>query len=86
VSIYICFGQILEELLSGPPYQAPIYKCFLASAIEWGFGVCRWDGSIGEAVCGWPILQPLFFFVPVFLLDRNISGFKILRCMGGLIS
>ena len=29
-------------------------------------------------VSGWPFLQ---FFVPVFLLDRNNSRLKILRCV-----
>jgi hypothetical protein len=38
-------------------------------------------------VSGWSFLQALFhfIFVPVFPLDRNISGLKILRCMGGSI-
>jgi hypothetical protein len=63
-----------------------VSKHFLASAIMWGFGVCRWDGSLGGTVSGWPFLQFLFhFFVPVFPLDRNISGLKTLRCVGGPI-
>ena len=38
----------------------------------------RWE------VSGYPFLQSLFHcFVPVFLLDRNISELKILRCMSG---
>jgi hypothetical protein len=58
----------------------------LASAIVSGFGVCRWDGSLGGTISGWPVLQSLFnFFVPVFPLDRNISGLKILRWVGGPI-
>ena len=51
-----------------------------------GFGVCRHDVSPGGAVCMWPFLQSLFhFFVPVLPLDRNISGLKTLRWVGGLI-
>ena len=75
MSICICIGGVLVEPLSGQPYQAPVSKCFLASVIVWGIGVCRWNGPLGGVASGWPILQPLFhFFVHVFLLDRNISG------------
>jgi hypothetical protein len=59
----------------------------LESALVWEFDVWRWDGSLGEAVSVWPILSvsvPLFL-VPVFPLDRNISGLKMLRCVGGTI-
>jgi len=35
-------------------YPAPVSKHFLASAI-----VCRWNGSLGVAVSGWPFLQSL---------------------------
>jgi len=41
---------VLVEPLGGQPYQTPVSKCFLASAILSGFGVCRSDGSLGEAV------------------------------------
>jgi hypothetical protein len=51
-------------------------KHFLASAIVSGFGVCRWDGSLGRAVSGWPFLQPLLYSVTVFSLDRNNSELK----------
>jgi hypothetical protein len=47
VSFCICIGQVLEEPLRGHLYQDPISKGFLASAIVSGFGVCRWDGSLG---------------------------------------
>ena len=51
--------------------------------IVWGFGVFRWDGSLGGVVSGWPFLQSLFhLFVYVVPLERNISGLKILRCVG----
>jgi hypothetical protein len=70
---------MLAEPLREQPYQdldQPYH--FLASAMVSGFGVCRCDGSLVGAVSEWPILQSLFhFFVPVFALDRNISGLKI---------
>ena len=83
VSIYVCIGQVLTEHFRGHLYQVPDSKHFLASAIVWGCGVCKWDGSLG----GWS-LDGLSFtfcsnFVPIFPLDRNISELKILRCMGG---
>jgi hypothetical protein len=57
VGCHICIGQALAELLKGQSYQAFVNKCFLASAIVWGFGVCRWNGSLGGAVSGWSFLQ-----------------------------
>ena len=56
VSMFIYISQVLVEPLREQPYQAPISKHFLVSAIVWGFGVCRWDGSLGGAVSGWPFL------------------------------
>jgi hypothetical protein len=58
VSICICISQVLAEPLRGQPYQAPVSKRFLALTIVWGFSVCRWDGSLGGAVSGWPFLHP----------------------------
>lgn len=52
------------------------------------FGVCRWDGSQGGKISRQPFFQSLlhfFFFVPVFHLDRNNSGLKILRWVHGPI-
>jgi hypothetical protein len=49
VSIHICIGQALAQPLRGQLYQAPVSKHFLASATVSGFGVCRWDGSLGGA-------------------------------------
>jgi hypothetical protein len=46
VSICISISQVLGEPLRGQPYQTPVSKSFLASAIVSGFGVCRWDGSL----------------------------------------
>jgi len=51
VCIYICIGQVLDQLLRGPLYQAHVSKCFLASPMVSGFGVCRWDGSLD----GWSL-------------------------------
>jgi hypothetical protein len=39
--------------------RTPVIKCFLASAIVSEFGVCRWDGSLGSSVSGWPFLLSL---------------------------
>jgi hypothetical protein len=40
-------------------YQAPVSKHFLASAVLSGFDVCRWDGSLGGVVSGWPFFWSL---------------------------
>lgn len=52
-----------------------------------GFNVYRQNGSSGGVVPGWPFLQTLlhffFFLVTEFSLDRNTSGLKTLRWMGG---
>ena len=56
VSICICIGQVLAESLRGQLYQASVSKHFLVSTIVLGFSVCRWDGSLVEAVSGWPFL------------------------------
>ena len=39
VSICICIGQVLIETLKKQPYQSPVSKNFLASAIVSEFGV-----------------------------------------------
>jgi hypothetical protein len=46
-------------------------QSFLASAIVSGFGVCRWDGSLGGTVSGWPFLQFLF---PNLSLHFHLTG------------
>jgi hypothetical protein len=33
-----------------------------------GFGVYRWNGSLGGAVSGWPFLQPLINFLSLSFL------------------
>ena len=57
----ICIGQVLEECLRGHPYQAPISKHFLASAIVWRFNMYRWDGSLG--VVTFPSVSSIFLFL-----------------------
>jgi hypothetical protein len=52
VSICLHIGQALAESLRRQLYQAPISMHFFASAIEFGFGDCVWDGSPGVAVSG----------------------------------
>jgi hypothetical protein len=47
VSFCICISQVLAEPFREQPYQAPLSKHFLLSATVWGFGVYRWDGSLG---------------------------------------
>jgi hypothetical protein len=63
-SIHICICQTLEEPLRRKLYQAPVSKYLLASAIVSEFRVCRWDGSPGGAVSGWPFLQSLLHTLP----------------------
>ena len=74
VSICICIGQVLVEPLREQPYQAPVSKCFLASAIVLRFGVCRLDGSLGGAVSGL-FLSPCSMFL--FLLFLWIGIFSV---------
>jgi hypothetical protein len=67
VSIHICIVQVLAKPLRGQLYQAPISKHFLALAIVLGFGVCRWDESLGGVVSRWHFLHSLLHvFVPAF--------------------
>jgi hypothetical protein len=69
VSIHLCICQTLAEPLRRQPYQAPVSKHILASAIVSGFGNCIWDGSPGGAVSRWPFLQSLLHTLsPYFLL------------------
>jgi hypothetical protein len=67
-SIHICIGQDLAEPLRRQLYQAPVSKHFLASAIVFEFGVCRWDGSPAGAVSGWPFLQSLLHSLSLYFL------------------
>ena len=75
VYICICIGQVLAEPPRRHPYQAPVSKHFLASAIVSGFGVCIWDGSPGGAVSGWPFFRSLLHSLSLhFLLTGTILG------------
>jgi hypothetical protein len=86
VYIHICIGQVLVEPLREQLCQGSNSKPFLASSIVSRFRVCRWYGSLGGAVSGWPFLQTLFnLYVMAFPLDRNNSGLNILRWVSGLI-
>ena len=51
-STCICIGQALAEPLRRQLYQAPVSKLFMVSAIGSGFGVCRWDESLGGTISG----------------------------------
>jgi hypothetical protein len=46
VSICICIGPSLAELLRVQVYQVPVSKCFLASAIVSEFNAYRWGRSL----------------------------------------
>ena len=71
-----CLGEALAEPPREQPYQAPVSKCFLASAIVLGFGICRWDGSlVGKSLDGLSF-SLCSIFVSVFYLDRNIFWVK----------
>jgi hypothetical protein len=76
-SIHLCICQALAEPLRRQPYQAPVSKYFLVSAIAYGFGDCIWDGSPGRAVSGWPFLQALLHTLsPYFFLRVFCSPFR----------
>jgi hypothetical protein len=71
VSICIFLSQVLAEPLRGHPYQAPVSKCILASAIVSGFGVCRWDGTLGGAGQSLDGLSFNILFNNYFKLDEH---------------
>ena len=50
------------------PYQVPVSKDFLASAIVSVFSGCIWDGSPGEAMSEWIFLQYLLHFLSLYFL------------------
>jgi hypothetical protein len=70
VRVWICIGQMLVEPLREQPFQVPVSKYFLASAIVWGLDVCRWNGSLHGVVPGWPFLESLFHFFLSFGQER----------------
>jgi hypothetical protein len=48
----MCIGQALAEPLRRQLNQPPVRKHFLVSTIVPGFGMCKWDGSLGRTVFG----------------------------------
>ena len=71
VSIYICIGQVLVEPLREQPYQAPVTKCFLASAIVSGLQAA--DGMnpyVGQTLDGlfWSLCS---IFCPCFSFGQE---------------
>jgi len=53
VEIHICIDLALVECVWGQLYWASVSRHFLASAKVSGFGVSRWDGSLGAL--GWGV-------------------------------
>jgi hypothetical protein len=52
-SHHICIAEVLQNLSGNLSLrQVPVNTCFMASAIVSEFGVCIWDGSLGEVVSG----------------------------------
>jgi hypothetical protein len=84
-SKHICIHKALAEPLRIHPYQAPVSKYTLASAIVYGFGGCIWDTSLGGAVSGCPFHLSLLHSLSCIPLNRSNSGLKVLRTVGGPI-
>jgi hypothetical protein len=80
--ICVCIGLALAELLRKQLYWAPVSKHFLASAIVSGFGVSKWDGSLGEGSL-WMMFPSIScpLFVPAFPFDRGNSVLIFLKCV-----
>jgi hypothetical protein len=57
--IHIYTGQALAQPFRRQLYQVPVSKCFLASTIMSGFGVCWWDGSLAGPVSRWSFFLSL---------------------------
>jgi hypothetical protein len=68
MSIWICISQVLAEPFRGQPYQAPVCKHIFESAIVSGFNVCRWNGSLGGVVSGWPFSSASAPFLSLYFL------------------
>ena len=81
VSICFCLSQMLAEPFRGQPCQTPVCKFFLASAIVLGLV----SGPRIDPKVGWYLDDLSIFFVPEFPFDRNNTGLKILRWVGGSI-
>jgi hypothetical protein len=74
----LCIGQEQAKPLRRQPYQAPVSKILLASAIMSGFGGCLWDGSPGETVYEWTVLQSLLHTLSLLTPSMGIL-FPLLR-------
>jgi hypothetical protein len=77
-SIHICIDQLLAELPKEQLYQVPVSKHLLATA------KMHADRTDPQSLDG-PSFSLSSIFVPLFPLDRNISGLKTLRWVGGTI-
>jgi hypothetical protein len=75
VNIHIYIGNALVELFRGHLYHTPVSNHFLASAIVSGFHFCKWDGSLGGEVSGWPFLQSLLHTLPSLFINYSIFFF-----------
>jgi len=73
-SIPICIGKALPEPIRRHPYQAPVSKHSLASAIVTRLGGCIWDESPIGAGSGWPFLQSLLHSLPLYFPKGAILG------------
>jgi hypothetical protein len=62
----LCLSPVLVEPLRGQPYQAPVCKHILASAIVLGLGVWGWNGSEDGL-----FLQLLLHFCPCISFRRG---------------
>jgi hypothetical protein len=60
-------------------YQDPVSKYLLARAT---MAADKMDLQVWCSLDGTSISLYAIFFVPVFPLDKNISGLKTLRCVG----
>jgi hypothetical protein len=57
-------------------------QALLTSALVFGIGVCRWDGSLGGAVSEWPSLQSLLHICPSISFRQEQLRVNIFE-MGG---
>ena len=67
-SIHFCNCQALAQPLRRQLYEVPFSKHLLASTTVSGFGDWIWDGSLCEAVSGWPLLLSLLQILSLYLL------------------
>jgi hypothetical protein len=77
--ICICIDQVLVEPLWEQPYQAPVNKCFLASAIMSEFLVYIWDEFLGVASQDGLPFSLCSILCPCLSFQQEHSGLTILR-------